>query len=520
MANRDRPVNSKVSRLRLQKDGVLVLLDADGSAVWRSNTKGLDVKEAELLPAGNLVLRGSSGQIIWQSFDSPTDTLLPQQPFTTNTQLISRMGPENYKSGNYRLFFNDDNYLSLIYEGLNLSSKYWPDPWRIPAANGRNTFNITRIAVLDGSGSFSSSDQFSFNAWDNGEGPLRRLTLDIDGNMRLYSLNSQTAAGKFRGSQFHGSAEFMVCAVLMECENFCLDDCNCLGFGYRLSGSAICYPKYYLISGFQSTEAPNDMYIKISINVSSVTNISSLLTLLPSDLGSPSCSLQSESQPQQQNISSTVGKKRWSNQLVISLVSFASAVGLTEIVCIVLGRWFFIKAFREADVYSRQGYFSIPGGFKRFKFSELKMATNNFRESIGKGRFGSVYKGLLLPENKVVAVKRLEGVSRGEDEFRAELSMIGRVNHMNLVTMFGYCAEANHRLLVYEYVENGSLGKYLFTQDSSRVLDWNTRFQIAVGTARGLAYLHEECLEWILHCDIKPENILLDEHFRAKVSDF
>ncbi|GLJ05009.1 hypothetical protein SUGI_0009410 [Cryptomeria japonica] len=98
-----------------------------------------------------------------------------------------------------------------------------------------------------------------------------------------------------------------------ECENFCMDDCNCLGFGYRLSGSGICYPKYYLISGFQSTEAPNDMYIQISINVSSVANISALLTLLPSDLGSPSCSLQSESQPQQQNISSTVGKKQWSN---------------------------------------------------------------------------------------------------------------------------------------------------------------------------------------------------------------
>ncbi|GLJ05034.1 hypothetical protein SUGI_0009800 [Cryptomeria japonica] len=87
--------------------------------------------------------------------------------------------------------------------------------------------------------------------------------------------------------------------------------------------------------------------------------------------------------------------------------------------------------------------------------------------------------------------------------------------------MFGYCAEAKHRLLVYEYVENGSLDNYLFTQDSSRVLDyWNRRFQIAVGTARGLAYLHEECLERVLHYDIKPENILLDENFHAKVSDF
>ncbi|GLJ13548.1 hypothetical protein SUGI_0214950 [Cryptomeria japonica] len=130
---------------------------------------------------------------------------------------------------------------------------------------------------------------------------------------------------------------------------------------------------------------------------------------------------------------------------------------------------------------------------------------------VGKGGFGSVYKGRLRPENKVVAVKRLEGVSQGEDEFWAEVSMICRVNHMNLVRMFGFCAEGKHRLLVYQYVENGSLDKFLFTHNSnsssssSMVLDWKKRLQIAVGDAKGLAYLHEECLEWILHCNVKPQ---------------
>eukprot|EP01018_Ginkgo_biloba_P040689 Gb_13827 [translate_table: standard] len=89
---------------------------------------------------------------------------------------------------------------------------------------------------------------------------------------------------------------------------------------------------------------------------------------------------------------------------------------------------------------------------------------------------------------------------------------------MHSVRMFGFCAEGDHRLLVYEYVANSSLEKYLFSED--RVLDWNQRFKIAVGTAKGLAYLHEECLEWILHFDIKPQNILLDNDFSPKVSDF
>ncbi|GLJ05007.1 hypothetical protein SUGI_0009300 [Cryptomeria japonica] len=584
MANREHPVNGKASRLCLQKDGDFVLSDADGSVVWTTSTKGLGVKEAELLPVGNLVLRaGSSGKIIWQSFDWPTDTLLPHQVFTKDGQLVSRMGSRSFRLGYYRLYFNDDNCLGLIYEGLNVSSKYWPDPEQYPIDIGRNIYNISRVAALDEFGGFSSSDEFSFTAWDYGEGPLRRLTLDIDGNLRLYSLNSQNNSWKiswvalsrqcrvhglcgmnaictyrpepvcvcppgfervdvndwFKGcrllnnypcnsnrikflrlpyADYYGFDFFKRDGISVEaCEKMCLDRCDCLGFGYRVSGTGVCYPKFYLISGFQNPEAPNHMYIKIAINDSSVTNVSSLL---PSALGSSSCSLHAESQVLEPNISSTVRKKGQTSQLVISAVSFVSALGLTEIVCIALGWWFFIKVFHEAAAYNQQGYFVIPGGLKRFRFSELKRATENFRESVGKGRFGSVYKGFLLPENKVVAVKRLEGVSQGEDEFRAELNMISRVNHMNLVRMFGYCAEGKHRLLVYEYIENGSLEKYLFTQDSSRVLDWNTRFQIAVGTARGLAYLHEECLEWILHCDIKPENILLDEEFRAKVSDF
>ncbi|XP_047945447.1 LOW QUALITY PROTEIN: G-type lectin S-receptor-like serine/threonine-protein kinase SD2-5 [Salvia hispanica] len=125
------------------------------------------------------------------------------------------------------------------------------------------------------------------------------------------------------------------------------------------------------------------------------------------------------------------------------------------------------------------------------------------------------------PDGTRLAVKQLEGIGQGKKEFRAEVSIIGSIHHVHLVRLRGFCADGSHRLLAYEYMANGSLDKWLFKQDKGEfLLDWNTRYNIAVGTAKGLAYLHEDCDVKIIHCDIKPENVLLDDHFMAKVSDF
>ncbi|KAJ3703352.1 hypothetical protein LUZ61_007057 [Rhynchospora tenuis] len=109
----------------------------------------------------------------------------------------------------------------------------------------------------------------------------------------------------------------------------------------------------------------------------------------------------------------------------------------------------------------------------------------------------------------------------GEEEFWAEVNIIGRIYHMNLVKLLGFCSDGTNRLLVSEFIENGSLDRHLFIGDTSKkVLGWTERFKIALGTARGLAYLHEECLEWVIHCDVKPENILLGNDFEPKIVDF
>lgn len=153
-----------------------------------------------------------------------------------------------------------------------------------------------------------------------------------------------------------------------------------------------------------------------------------------------------------------------------------------------------------------------------FTYKNIETATGGFRKEIGKGGFGKVYEGK-LSDGIPVAVKCLgDRAGQGQREFCAEVATISSINHSNLVSLRGLCVEGQHRILVYEFMANGSLDRWLF--GSEKQLDWKTRYSIALGTARGLAYLHEDSRLCILHLDIKPQNILLDENFKAKVSDF
>ncbi|KAG6759697.1 hypothetical protein POTOM_036182 [Populus tomentosa] len=156
-----------------------------------------------------------------------------------------------------------------------------------------------------------------------------------------------------------------------------------------------------------------------------------------------------------------------------------------------------------------------------FAFEELVKATNGFsaQNLLGEGGFGSVYKGY-LPDGRDVAVKQLKiGGGQGEREFKAEVEIISRVHHRHLVSLVGYCMFETRRLLVYDYVPNNTLYFHLHGV-GGLALDWATRVKIAAGAARGIAYLHEDCHPRIIHRDIKSSNILLDNNYEAKVSDF
>ncbi|KAL9345871.1 hypothetical protein Peur_060724 [Populus x canadensis] len=159
-----------------------------------------------------------------------------------------------------------------------------------------------------------------------------------------------------------------------------------------------------------------------------------------------------------------------------------------------------------------------------FTCRELATATMNFNNEnlIGEGGFGRVYKGLIAKTNQVVAVKQLDRNGfQGNREFLVEVLMLSLLHHPNLVNMVGYCADGDQRILVYEFMVNGSLEDHLLdlTPDKNP-LDWNTRIKIAEGAARGLEYLHESADPPVIYRDFKASNVLLDENFNPKLSDF
>ncbi|WRX34771.1 Serine-threonine/tyrosine-protein kinase [Theobroma cacao] len=165
----------------------------------------------------------------------------------------------------------------------------------------------------------------------------------------------------------------------------------------------------------------------------------------------------------------------------------------------------------------------IALGFSKstFTYEELARATDGFSEAnlLGQGGFGFVHRGV-LPNGKEVAVKQLKaGSGQGEREFQAEVEIISRVHHKHLVSLVGYCISGTTRMLVYEFVPNNTLEFHLHGKGRP-TMDWPTRMKLALGSAKGLAYLHEDCHPKIIHRDIKTANILLDFKFEAKVADF
>ncbi|XP_042004494.1 LEAF RUST 10 DISEASE-RESISTANCE LOCUS RECEPTOR-LIKE PROTEIN KINASE-like 2.7 isoform X1 [Salvia splendens] len=155
----------------------------------------------------------------------------------------------------------------------------------------------------------------------------------------------------------------------------------------------------------------------------------------------------------------------------------------------------------------------------RYSYSEIKRMTRGFQEKLGEGGYGCVYKGKLRSGHHV-AVKMLGKSGGNGQDFINEISTIGRVHHVNVVQLIGYCAQGSKRGLVFDFMPNGSLEKYLFNREMMNYLKWNTKFDIAIGIAQGIEYLHRGCDIQILHFDIKPHNILLDRNFVPKISDF
>ncbi|CAB4315021.1 unnamed protein product [Prunus armeniaca] len=334
----------------------------------------------------------------------------------------------------------------------------------------------------------------------------------LKGCSPLFNLSNDTTKSDFMvlpNTDYYGyDMEIYALGIsLSACRNACLTDSRCKGFGYALDGKGQCYPKFFLLNGFHKPNTSQIMHIKIPKGFLSKDEVVTKLETFDLNCSAAQVSLKT---------SDLEGEKSNKNRYMVYLVGFVSSFAIIEAICIGLTWWY---AFRKHahEEFVNMGYIAVAMGFKRFTYAELKRATDGFKQEVGKGGFGTVYKGV-LDDERVVAVKRLDGILQGDAEFWAEVSVIGNINHRNLVKLWGFCADNEHKLLVYEYLENGSLDKILFTSDGELGLE--QRYNIALGTAKGLSYLHEECLEWVLHCDVKPQNILLDDHLEPKVADF
>uniref|UniRef100_A0A0D6QSZ0 non-specific serine/threonine protein kinase n=1 Tax=Araucaria cunninghamii TaxID=56994 RepID=A0A0D6QSZ0_ARACU len=546
-------------------NGNLSVIDDNGGTAWSRKISG-PIPEMNLIlqSTGNLVLDPTTSPPAWESFtEYPTFNLLPTQNFTTGDNMMSRNSEGAYGGENYyslRLA-TPSNQISLYYvrEGeAQDPDPYWQSPGSFPEIN------------LDEAGFLNTSTMDNqIMAADRGVGPLRRLTLDPDGNLRLYSRNKNSPSSPWikvweavleRCKIYGNCGENAICKVdenwkpecicppgfepslnrsckeqedganltfvaldnvifnglnsnetpqarpIQECMDFCMGNISCRGFVHSLNNGRCVYQYGKLLNGYWSPGDQKRMYLKVAASVEKAPNpysgtLSALKNVCKTLLSLPF-------------------PPKSSDHNTRDLAIICSLFG-AELFCGVLAFWAFLRKYSKfRDIARIFAMDLLPsGGPKKFTYAELKAATNNFSDILGRGGFGPVYRGL-LPDQRQIAVKKLEGLLQGEQQFWAEVMIIGRIHHLNLVRMWGFCADGEHRLLVYEYIPNGSLDSHLFNTEGPNVLDWNIRYRIALGVARAIAYLHEECLEWVLHCDIKPENILLDENFCPKVSDF
>ncbi|CAA2996268.1 G-type lectin S-receptor-like serine/threonine-protein kinase At1g34300 [Olea europaea var. sylvestris] len=554
-------VNSSAA-LRFLPDGNLQLVyTSTGFQVWQSNTAGRGVSMGALDDSGNFILRNRSGPV-WTTFDNPTDTILPGQNFTVNQVL--RSGLYSFRlsmSGNMTLRWNDtiEYYSSSGLNGSSVNSSLTSpslglqqpvgifslfdptlsSPLIMARSNdyGEVTDDSIRFVKLDNDGNLrtyssarnsgsgnrivrwtavsdqclvfgycgnmgicSYDDDFSpvcgcpsenfdlIDPKDPRKGCERTVNISNCSAREMLSLNRSTLLTypPETSSQFYT-------ASITACRSLCLSNNLCMGSTSLADGTGVCYLKLsQFISGYQSPTLTSTSYVKVC----------------------------EPAMPNPPHSSREVHKNY--DALKISVIVLGCCLILVILACLV---WVFFYSrkpkFEGLPTWDSLSEYAsaLP---VHFSYKELQQATKGFKDKLGEGGFGAVYQGVLTNKT-LAAVKQLEGIEQGEKQFRMEVVTISSTHHLNLVRLLGFCSEGRHRLLVYEFMKNGSLDKFLFTSDeqpSKEVLNWGYRYNIALGTAKGITYLHEECRDCIVHSDIKPENILLDDNYNARISDF
>ncbi|KAF7140613.1 hypothetical protein RHSIM_Rhsim06G0123400 [Rhododendron simsii] len=535
-ANRDRPVKVNAT-LKLTRDGDLILEDADGDMVWSTKTGGKSVAGLRFTEFGSLVLFDSNNATVWQSFDHPTDSLLIGQKLVSNSgqKLIARTSSSDFSRGLFSLSVRNSSLFGYI--EANPPVVYYISTLE---ANPNSIYSEKEYVVFE-NGSFNGQT-FALGS------TAQFMRLEPDGHLKVY----EWVQSEWKTIVDLLTPSFGDCGYPMVCGKYGIYSsngrCGCFA-GSRNEVQQISYKQTNLgCSLVTPISCDHSQYTRLVElkNISYFTlNWRHLYNELDEKTGLEDCKnacLRNCSckaalfADTSYNYPATRGCMLLSE--VFSLIDDERGSDNTTIFLKVpnapskrhfplqpidfprkkssSGRIILGSKPEEPDEFSID---KVPGMPTRFSYNDLKTATNDFRNKLGEGGFGSVFQGTLSDGTEVV-VKHLASLSQIKKSFLAEVQTIGSIHHVNLVRLIGFCAENSNRLLVYEYMSNGSLDRWIFKRHQELTLGWESRRKIIVDIAKGLAYLHKECRQKIYHLDVKPQNILLDENFVAKVSDF
>ncbi|KAF2314722.1 hypothetical protein GH714_030172 [Hevea brasiliensis] len=519
LANRNTPI--------LENTGLLTIDNGTGSlTIVHEGRKPVELYSgynnssrnvtAKLHDNGNFVLAeaNSGGQILWQSFDYPTDTLLPGMKLGINHKtgrnwsLTSWLAEDIPTPGGFTLEWDPKERQVIV---RRRGVVFWTSGVLTPDNRFENFLSLDSFNQNYNFTSFSNPDEeyllytlyvdewtpeyrrnisewfldYQGNIQDGGWRPFTLFSEACDGNStesgcrkwegpkcRIDGDKFAVRAGSFREPQPRRSDNN---TSFIDCQDLCWNNCSCTGFKHSGTYCALFSGSFYNtdLRGADKTW----IWIVIAIMLAIIAMLMSMFLYF-----------------------------RWRR------------IRLEE------------KFLKELMTYDRvRDVDELENGGNRgnnlciYSVATIKAATNGFSfdNKLGQGGFGPVYKGRLT-EGQEIAVKRLSNRSgQGLEEFKNELILIAKLQHMNLVRLLGFCIQGEEKMLVYEYMPNKSLDFFIFGDESRRkVLDWNKRFNIIEGIAQGLLYLHKYSRLRIIHRDLKASNILLDEEMNPKISDF
>ncbi|RWR88151.1 G-type lectin S-receptor-like serine/threonine-protein kinase isoform X1 [Cinnamomum micranthum f. kanehirae] len=572
-ANRENPVPDSSGVLSI-KGGNLVLFDGglhsnNSSTLWSTNVSTTaNYSNATLTDTGNLVLTDDHQRVVWESFDHPTNTFLPHMKYgldrRTNLSrvLTSWRSEDDPGPGEFSLGL-DPRGMPQFFLKKGLDTVWRSGPWNglrfsgIPGPNHDSVFShnfvnndnelyfayhainhsVLARSLLDASGAFqwfmwsesrqrwsllwvanqNLCDQYAhcgpYGSCDSsreaecgclkgfepktiGEwshGCMRRKPLDCGGKGDGFTKLGRVKVPDTSNCRVEPTLS------LEACEEECLKNCSCTAYArVNVSGEGSGCLIWFgnLIDLRVYSDGGQDIYIRLAASELDTTSYRR------------SRGLQ--------------GNKKL-------LVTIAIVILLVLSFCVC--GYFWRKKAKGHKMNERSSVVSNDNDIEEndkssqllsLDFGVIAAATNDFSESnmLGKGGFGFVYKGQLL-NGQEIAVKRLSMNSgQGTEQFKNEVILIAKLQHKNLVRLLGYCMSRQEKILVYEYMQNKSLDSLIFDQTRSVMLDWRKRFNITVGIARGILYMHEDSRFRIIHRDLKVGNILLDDDMNPKISDF